>query len=126
MLIFGGRLYAGGDTEMVFEKNEIRMQNKSMTSRKSRTEKCTMSKSCWTSYSLNDRARVQLTPAGKAQYLQILSDDPCKGSVKEEDADGWIEWVLWEVMMTFGDVIRVDASKAIFKNHEIQVRKRYT
>jgi hypothetical protein len=123
MMVFGETLHAGGDVEIMFENNEIRMKNKSMTSRKSRTEKCTMAKSRWTSYNLNDRARVQLTPAGKAQYLRILSTDPRKGTAKEEDANDWSEWVLWELMMTFGEAIHVDASEAIFKNNEIQIEK---
>lgn len=45
---------------------------------------------------INDRVAVKLTPRGKAMIPREWR------SHLREDANGWSEWQLWELMQTFG------------------------
>ena len=46
---------------------------------------------------LNDNVRIRLTDLGRKKLK-----DNGRYQFLEEDADGWSEWQLWDVMSTFG------------------------
>jgi hypothetical protein len=56
---------------------------------------------------INDKVRVKLTDFGRACLTQ--HDASCKDlqplfkAMPKEDADGYSEWQLWELMSTFGE-----------------------
>lgn len=67
---------------------------------------------CMMPLNLNDKVRVRLTDIGREihrrQFDEFKQRFPAFGydySPPKEDADGWSEWQLWDLMGTFGNYI---------------------
>jgi hypothetical protein len=61
-------------------------------------------------FNMNDRVQIRLTTIGRT----VVANDDAEvravfpsygGMTVNEDADGWSEWQLWEVMQVFGPSI---------------------
>lgn len=62
----------------------------------------------WTRFNINDRVRVKLTERGR-EVLRINHQRRYGSRATEfdtrevkEDADGWSEWQMWDLMHEFG------------------------
>jgi len=55
-------------------------------------------------FNVNNTVRVQLTPFGRERYREDYKELTKRypESLPSEDADGWSEWQLWDLMATFG------------------------
>jgi hypothetical protein len=66
----------------------------------------------WTWFNANDKVRVKLTKEGRA-YHRRLYDERYIGlfdyTPPKEDAEGWSEWQLHDLMSTFGGAISLAA-----------------
>lgn len=55
-------------------------------------------------FNINNKVRVRLTPKGK-RVLAEKYKGLRPGYPPKEDAAGWSEWQLWDLMQTFGECI---------------------
>ncbi len=63
-------------------------------------------------FNINNKVRVRITAIGKQllrkNWLDVHAEIWAKGGVgyeyrePEEDAEGWSEWQMWELMKAFG------------------------
>lgn len=62
-------------------------------------------------FHMNDKVRVRLTNRGRKvhreNYRKLMASYPPELSLNyqppEEDAEGWSEWQMWELMQQFGE-----------------------
>jgi hypothetical protein len=68
----------------------------------------------WMKFNVNDTVRVRLTDLGRKTLAVLRADENAKIKARFPEVDalqplavpeveGWSEWVLWEVMATFGE-----------------------
>jgi len=60
---------------------------------------------------INDTVRVRLTDHGRnifrrqIEAINLKSPRARLATAKQEDADGWSRWQLWDLMETFGQFV---------------------
>jgi hypothetical protein len=63
---------------------------------------------------LSDQYWVQLTGAGKAQWVKWHRDLGCDTPVRQADKDGWVQLPLWEISLIFGPSLYMGNNKLPF------------
>lgn len=77
---------------------------------------------------INDNVRVKLTPHGRsilaqrhAEMLKLYPSLRHEYPPHKEDAQGWSEWQMWDLMHTFGPHIYLGCDNPIDATIEIPV-----
>jgi hypothetical protein len=88
----------------------------------------------WVPFNVNDTVRIKVTAEGRKairertddlnNFLRARGVEPqnlLKPRDLQEDADGWSEWQMWDVMSTLGEGMKLGAKCTFETNIQIQI-----
>lgn len=86
-----------------------------------------MSEPQYMPFNANHHVRVKLTDYGRQVYREIMAKRWGARSAEHlatpaEDADGWSQWQLWDLMNTYGPFVGHGLRNVFDMNIEIEVQ----
>lgn len=84
----------------------------------------------WIEFNMNQYVRVRLTEYGRSlhrqdydEFVRRFGKPPFKYKPPVEDADGWSEWQLWQLMNIFGQHVQMGFRVPFETNMKFAVEK---